>query len=66
MAVKIIDAAPDPEVVKCISCRQCGARLEYTPIDVQSVNGTDYGGGPDGQEWIICPNCNKQVIIRAW
>lgn len=66
MAVKVIDAAPDPKVVKRISCQNCGARLEYTPIDVKRRSGTDYSGGPDGAEWVDCPNCGKNVIIRAW
>ena len=35
MAVKVIDPTPDPKVVKRVSCENCGARLEYVPLDVQ-------------------------------
>ncbi len=66
MAVKIIDPTPDPEIVKRVSCGHCGARLEYTPNDVRAHHGTDYGGGPDGCEWVVCPNCNKDAVIRSW
>lgn len=66
MAVRVIDPTPDPEVVKRISCHNCGARLEYVPNDVQEYNGRDYGGGPDGQTWIDCPKCSKKVILSSW
>lgn len=66
MVVRIVDPTPDPEVLKKISCRNCGARLVYTPNDVKERNGTDYGGGPDGEEYVVCPSCNKRAIIRSW
>lgn len=66
MAVRIVDEKPDPSVVKQIVCTQCGAKLEYLPIDVKERHGTDYSGGPDGAEWIDCPKCQKPVTIRSW
>ena len=66
MAVKVIDPTPHHTVVKQIICRNCGVKLEYTPNDVKRRDGTDYSGGPDGKEWIVCPNCNKEVTIRSW
>lgn len=66
MAVRVIDEKPDPSVVKHAICKHCGVKLEYLPIDVKSVNGTDYSGGPDGCEFIECPKCNNQVILRSW
>ena len=66
MAVRVIDPTPDPEIAKKISCRNCGARLEYTPNDVKRIDGTDYSGGSDGCEYVDCPNCNKRAVIRSW
>lgn len=66
MVVRVIDVKPDPAVVKQVSCNGCGARLEYVPNDVKERHGTDYGGGPDGAEWINCANCGKQVILKSW
>lgn len=66
MAVKIIDETPDPKITKRVSCGNCGTRLEYVPADVKERHGTDYGGGPDGAEWVVCPKCGKQAIIRSW
>jgi len=66
MAVKIIDPTPDPEVVKRISCRHCGVRLEYVPNDVMSRTSRDYGGGTDVTEYIVCPACTKEVTIHQW
>jgi DNA-directed RNA polymerase subunit RPC12/RpoP len=66
MAVKVVSTEPDPSVVKYAVCRNCGVRLEYLPMDVKEHHGTDIGGGPDGHEWIDCPQCSKQVILRSW
>lgn len=64
MAVQIVGEAP--EARKRITCRRCGAVLEYLPVDVKEQHGTDYGGGPDGREWIDCPRCDHEVIIKSW
>lgn len=66
MAVKIVRTEPSPEVVKQVVCKSCGVTLEYLPVDVQRYHGTDYGGGPDGREWVKCPNCNKDVTLKSW
>jgi len=66
MTVKVISTEPDESVVKKVICKNCGATLEYVPNDVKSYHGTDYSGGPDGQEWVDCPNCDKKAIIRSW
>jgi hypothetical protein len=66
MTVKVIETKPDQSVVKRIICKSCGATLEYVPNDVQIYSGTDRGGGPDGEEWVDCPNCTKKVTIRSW
>lgn len=44
----------------------CKLLLAYVPNDVLRRDGTDYAGGPDGEEYIICPNCAKKVVIRSW
>ncbi len=64
--VRIVDEGPDPSVVKHVVCRGCGAKLEYVPNDVKERHGHDYSGGSDGSEWIDCPKCSKQVILRSW
>jgi hypothetical protein len=62
--VKIIGEAP--EAFKQTVCKKCATRLEYTESEVKSYHGTDYSGGPDGQDWIICPKCGSKVILRSW
>lgn len=62
--VKIV--GHDPEAVKTITCANCATKLEYTQSEVKEEHGTDYGGGPDGKQFIQCPQCNKEVTIRAW
>lgn len=66
MAVKVISEGPDPSIIKEIICKNCGAKLSYVPNDVKDRHGVDYSGGYEGEEWIDCPLCNKEVIIRCW
>lgn len=66
MAIKIINPKPAKSVLKTRLCKNCGVKLEYAPNDVKEHYGTDYGGGPDGQKWIDCPNCSKRVILESW
>lgn len=66
MPIKIIDETPDPSVVKRIVCRNCGVKLKYTPADVKRIDGLYYAGGPDGFEFIMCPKCERRVVIRSW
>jgi DNA-directed RNA polymerase subunit RPC12/RpoP len=66
MTVRIVKKKPDPSVIKRAVCKNCGATLEYVPKDVHRRDGTDYGGGPDGEEWINCPECQTKVILKSW
>ncbi len=65
---RVIELGPSPEVEKKIDCPNCGAKVGYVKNDVQERNGTDMSGGPDGREWIVCPNtaCGKTITIRSW
>jgi hypothetical protein len=64
---RVVDPKPSPKVEKIVLCRDgCGATIAYVPNDVKSYSGSDYSGGPDGHEWIVCPNCRKRIIIRTW
>jgi RNase P subunit RPR2 len=56
----------DETKVKRVTCRSCASILEYNLSEVKEYHGTDYGGGPDGQEWVDCPHCGKRAVIRSW
>lgn len=56
----------DESAVKRITCRGCASILEYKLCEVKKYSGTDYSGGSDGCEWVDCPNCGHQAIIRSW
>ena len=64
--VKIIGFDESVVAVMRKNCKDCGAILEYTQRDIKVRNGVDYSGGPDGMEWIDCPNCDSKVVLRAW
>lgn len=64
--VKVIKIDPKKRITKKIDCRECGATLEYMTVDIKERRGTDYGGGPDGRQWIYCPNCGNDVTIKSW
>ncbi len=56
----------DEKALKRITCKHCAAILEYEQREVKESHGTDYGGGPDGMEWVDCPNCGDKAVIRSW
>ena len=56
----------DDDKAKRATCRNCGAILKYWPREVKKREGRDYSGGPDGVEWIDCPQCGEKVILRSW
>lgn len=53
---------------KKVVCPECGYTIAYVRNDVKSYSGTDIGGGPDGREWIVCPNeeCKEDITLRSW
>lgn len=62
-----------PRVVKMgkpkeleVDCRECGCTVAYRTKDTKSYHGTDISGGPDGREWIVCPNCKEDITLRSW
>lgn len=55
-----------PIVEKRVVCPGCGSTIGYVQNDVQSRHGTDYGGGPDGMEWVDCPACRRRIVLRSW
>jgi len=52
----------DNTIAKRITCRDCGALIEYFPNEVESrVENEPYGGGTDMYHYLTCPNCGKQM-----
>ena len=62
--VKVV--GEDPQAIKRATCRDCAAVLEYTPSETKERHGLDYTGGADGREYIVCPRCGHEVVLRAW
>lgn len=56
---------PEGKHVKCYACK---ATIEYLPEDVETHNGTDISGGPDGYERVKCPRlrCPGYGYISSW
>ena len=63
---RVIDPKPQEGVEKQIDCTGCGARIAYVPNDIKEYHGTDISGGPDGREWVVCPNCGHDITTRSW
>lgn len=52
--------------MQIICVKGCLRTIGYAPNDVLSRHGTDVWGDRDGREWIICPGCGKDIVLRAW
>lgn len=62
--VTIVKLAPHPTVVRQVVCKEgCGATLEFVPNEVQHRTWVDYGGDNNQVDYIICPNCSKEVQV---
>lgn len=63
---RVIKEAPRKE--KKVVCNHCGRTIAYVQNDVMEYSGTDYGGGPDGQTWVVCPaeDCGKKIVLSSW
>jgi len=51
--------------MKEITCKECGALLNYVPSDVKRLeyrNGL-YGECVGEKRYIVCPDCSSNVII---
>ncbi len=57
-----------PVKVARVICPNCGYELEYTGVDVNSYQKTDYGGGTDTYYYITCPRppCGEQVNVSKY
>jgi predicted RNA-binding Zn-ribbon protein involved in translation (DUF1610 family) len=62
MSIEIVS----PAEKSLAKCKSCGATLSYTSLDVDSTHGKDISGGPDGCEFIVCPSCGNNVVLRSW
>lgn len=62
--IKIIDTNPHKSVVKEVVCKNCGSTLEYTPSDVQRSYTTDYTGDKDYYNFIKCPSCSHEIVVK--
>lgn len=61
--IRIIGEAPG--LIKQTACRNCATLLEYTQSDVRKRTGSDYDGGRFVIEFIDCPKCSNEVILRS-
>ena len=43
--------------VRKVTCPNCKAKLQYEQEDIISEKRLN------GKSWIICPDCNKEIII---
>lgn len=55
----------DPEHVHKVTCPNCSSKLEYTLSEVTYSSVTDYGGGTDSYNYIICPVCNPDGTLKG-
>lgn len=64
--VRVVKTDPHPSVVKEVICCNCGATLEYTPVDIKESYSTDYTGDRDYYKYIKCPPCGNKVTVKGY
>jgi len=53
-------------IEKTITCKYCGCSIGYIYSDIKTETYTDYTGGKDTTDYILCPKCSMKLIVRAW
>ena len=48
------------------TCDNCTAIIEYVKSEVESRTYREYDGSSGGHEFIKCPNCKKEITLKAW
>ena len=58
----------EPPKPKRVTCKDCGAVMEYLPEEVEEHHGTDYSGGLDVWKRVKCPRvgCPGHGYIERW
>ena len=64
--VTVVSTVPHPSVVKEVVCRNCGATLNYVPMDIKEEVHTDYGGGRETYRYIQCPPCGHKQTVKGY
>lgn len=54
----------DGSVAKRVTCRNCGAILEYTPHDLKEQQTKDITGSADIVFYLKCPQCGYYVYTH--
>lgn len=62
MAVEII--GEDENLKRKVMCRNCGAVLEYLPVDTKSRHVSDYSGDSERECYVECPRCKRRVTVK--
>jgi hypothetical protein len=55
----------DPSVLKTVTCKNCGAMLRYKQTEVYERRYSCMGD-PSGHEYVVCPGCGQDAVIRSW
>lgn len=48
-----------------VTCKNCGAVLEFLPKDVQYMSLSCMGESAGGYDYIVCPDCESQVETKG-
>ena len=51
----------DPKLMKQCKCTKCAAIIEYSDNELREFKYSDYGGGSNICQELICPNCGNKI-----
>lgn len=54
----------DEKLAKQVTCHGCASILEYYPNEKQERTYKDISQCTETIHYIVCPGCNKEVIIK--
>jgi RNase P subunit RPR2 len=56
----------DTEKIRKVTCPNCCSILKFTNADTQRGHETDYTGGRDDFDELICPECKNKIRVSLF
>lgn len=49
-----------------VVCENCEYTIAYYKDEIKKYSGTDPWGYSESSEWIVCPHCKEDIVLKNW
>jgi len=62
--VNVLNMQPNISIMTEVTCKACGADLQYAPIEMEQHKHTDHSGTSELYYTIKCPVCTNELEVN--